>query len=512
MIDAVAGRRVGGARGEYTGAQQPGERPERQVAEQQAETFLHPVQRVLARPAHQWQILLWTPLVFEAFQRCRGEIQLAENVTQTRRQAFLAFERTAERHHRDIGTQCEGGAHPVQLLKIVPCRPIDRCTGKASARQAEEQAARDIAEHEADVTEDRMVEVDQATPRVRVLCGLELFQDPRMAAHRTLTENNHAAGQDVGALDGDRDRDRLVGTTDQVGRSQADAAAALDVHRVVDAAAVVLGQVILDDRRDHRGLLADIQRTEGQCAGGVHLVGEGGDPRQRLFDALEMPDRPVELLADRRIGTGETAGGLACTDAQRRQRDTATLGQALDQHAPALADVSGAADQLGHRDEHVVALVGTVLERDVQGHMTFADTHARCLAWHQRQGDAQVRCLAQQVIRVIQFERETEQGADRPQGDVSLLPVQAHTQHAFTAPVAMTYHATVRDRAGIAACFRPGQREAGHLLTACQARQVVVLLFAGTVVQQQLSRAQRVGHHHGDRGGDTAAGEFHHHL
>ena len=248
--------------------------------------------------------------------------------------------------------------------------------------------------------------------------------------------------------------------------------------------------MILDDRRDHRRLLADIERTEGQGAGGVHLVGEGGDPRQRLFDALEVPDRPVELLADRRIGAGETAGGLARTDAQRRQRDTPTLGQALDQHAPTLADVAGAADQLGHRNEHVVALVRAVLERNVQGYMAFADTHARGIAGHQRQGDAQVGCLTQQVIRVIQFERKTEQGADRPQGDVSLLPIQAHAQHAFTVPVTMAYHAAVRDRAGIAARLRPGQREAGHLFTARQARQVVILLFAGTIVQQQFSGAE----------------------
>jgi hypothetical protein len=60
----------------------------------------------------------------------------------------------------------------------------------------------------------------------------------------------------------------------------------------------------------------------------------------------------------------------------------------------------------------------------------------------------------------------------------------------------------------VAAGLGPGEREAGDLLAAREARQVVALLLVGSVVEQQLARSERVGNHDRHRHGDAAAGQL----
>src|ERR1019366_8580065 len=57
-----------------------------------------------------------------------------------------------------------------------------------------------------------------------------------------------------------------------------------------------------------------------------------------------------------------------------------------------------------------------------------------------------------------------------------------------------------------------GQREARNLLAAREWAKPALLLLIGAVVQQQLARAERVRHHHRDRGGDRAAGDARDHA
>jgi hypothetical protein len=59
----------------------------------------------------------------------------------------------------------------------------------------------------------------------------------------------------------------------------------------------------------------------------------------------------------------------------------------------------------------------------------------------------------------------------------------------------------------IAAGQRLGQREARDLLAAGEPGEVAVLLLIGAVVEEQLGGAERIGHHHRDRGGHAAGGE-----
>ena len=70
-------------------------------------------------------------------------------------------------------------------------------------------------------------------------------------------------------------------------------------------------------------------------------------------------------------------------------------------------------------------------------------------------------------------------------------------------------NACIRQGRRIAAGFGAGQGKTRDILTAREARQVVILLCLRAVVQQQLGGPEGVGHHDGYRRRDAAARDFH---
>ena len=140
--------------------------------------------------------------------------------------------------------------------------------------------------------------------------------------------------------------------------------------------------------------------------------------------------------------------------------------------------------------------------------MATADFHARGGGGDQRAGDTQLFFSAQQTIRVREFESQPQHGGDRRQRDITFVPGQAHPQHLLTLPVAHAHHAGIRDGAGVRARFRAGESEARDFQAACQTRQIMILLFFGTVMLQQFARAQRVRDADGDRQDAGDAREF----
>src|SRR5450755_71224 len=119
--------------------------------------------------------------------------------------------------------------------------------------------------------------------------------------------------------------------------------------------------------------------------------------------------------------------------------------------------------------------------------MSPANLDAGSLARNQRASDANVLFFAEQVLGVEHAKREAHHGRDRRQGNVALGEVELQTDDLATLEDTAADHAGVRDRRGIRAGARPGQREAGNLQTLRQTRQVVVLLLVGAIVNQQLS-------------------------
>ena len=323
-----------------------------------------------------------------------------------------------------------------------------------------------------------------------------------MAADRALAEDDHAAREDVRALDRDRDRRAFPGAADVVARPEDDALSAVHVHRVAHHFAAGLGGVVLRDRGRHGRLLAAIDRVRGHLRERRDRVRVTADARERFLDAFEATDGQLELLADSRVRARRRRAHLHAARRIRWQRDRAAHGQALDQHAPAMADVLGAADQCAERQEHVAAAQGAVLERHAQGHVAAADLEARRRARDQRERDAAVRRAAEQPFRIVQAERESHDRRDGRERDVALLEREFHAErfHAVVHPLADD--AVIGDRRRVGARVGIGEREAGDLLAAREPRQVEVLLLLRAVVQQQFRRAERV--RYGDRRAERA--------
>ena len=186
--------------------------------------------------------------------------------------------------------------------------------------------------------------------------------------------------------------------------------------------AAALGEVQLGDAGHDRRLLAEVDRGRGQRARGVHHVEIAAHARQRFLDALELADRRLELRAHAGVAAGRADGELGHPGRRRRQRNAAPGGEALHQHPPAAAQHRLAADDPVHRDEHVLAPGRPVLEHRIERHVPATDLDARVRGRDQRAGDADVLLVADQAVGVVGAERETEQGRDRTQRDVALVP------------------------------------------------------------------------------------------
>ena len=144
--------------------------------------------------------------------------------------------------------------------------------------------------------------------------------------------------------------------------------------------------------------------------------------------------------------------------------------------------------------------------------MAASDGHAAGGAWNQRQGDATVFLVGQQAFRVVQAECQADDRRHRCQGDVAFLEIQAHAQNAGTFPIALADNAEIGNGGRIRAGGRTGQAKAGDFTAVGQARQVMVFLFLGAVMQQQFARAQGVRHADGGAQGGRHRGQLHDHA
>ena len=248
--------------------------------------------------------------------------------------------------------------------------------------------------------------------------------------------------------------------------------------------------MVLDDRRDHRGLFAEVHGARGHRAGRVHRVEVAADAGERLLDAFEFSDRRLELAAHARIGAGCARGELGVARPRGGQRDRASRGEALHQHPPALARHLRPADDPVERHEHVLAPVRAVLEHRVQRVVPAADVDARRVGAHERAGDSDVFLAPEQMVRVVEPEGEPEQRRNGTQRDVALFPGDAHAEHFAAFPDSLAHDAEIRNRRGVRARVRIGEAETGNFEAFREARQVVVFLLLGAVAEQQLGGPQ----------------------
>src|SRR5262249_61574144 len=133
-------------------------------------------------------------------------------------------------------------------------------------------------------------------------------------------------------------------------------------------------------------------------------------------------------------------------------------------HLPALADLRHAADDVVDGYEHVAPPGGAVLEHHERGQMPPPDLDPRQARRHQRQGDADLLARAEEAIGIVELEREPDDGRDRAERDVALVPVEADAEHLAALPEATAHDAGIGHRGGIRARLRAGEPEAGNLL------------------------------------------------
>src|ERR1700680_2193552 len=122
------------------------------------------------------------------------------------------------------------------------------------------------------MAEQRAIEGGYATSAILVAYRIHFAQHERMAADRALAEDDQVARKDVRTLDRDRDRNRLVAAAEIIVRPEHDALAPMDIHRVVAHTPSHLGDVVLEDRGRHRGLLSVVDRSGGHAARRIHDV------------------------------------------------------------------------------------------------------------------------------------------------------------------------------------------------------------------------------------------------
>ena len=137
-----------------------------------------------------------------------------------------------------------------------------------------------------------------------------------------------------------------IAAAEVVAGAEDDALAAMHIHGIGSDLAGHFGAMVLGDGRGYRRFFAAVNRGSGGLRQSAGCIGIAGNARQGFFDAFKAADGQPELLADARIGAGHHGGQFGRAAGGCRQGDRAADRQAFDQHAPALADVIFAADQL----------------------------------------------------------------------------------------------------------------------------------------------------------------------
>src|SRR5258708_7823715 len=110
-----------------------------------------------------------------------------------------------------------------------------RWRGDNAWNKTKDEGAHAVGDDVPDMRGKRIIELARRLGALHLFCGAHLAQHVRMAADRPLAEDDEGPRQDVGAFHGDGDRRHLVAAADPVVRSEADALAAVDVHRIVHA-------------------------------------------------------------------------------------------------------------------------------------------------------------------------------------------------------------------------------------------------------------------------------------
>ena len=464
------------------------------------------MERLLAAPAQEGQIGLGLPVVPEFLHGGGAQVEPRQSVRQPSADLLAALELPSQGRHGAVGGQREGRAQAREPREVRPRRPFDSGPHECRAGERVSERAERVRDHEAQMREERAVEFLEVARSDR----FHLRPDVGVAADRALAEDDEGTRQNVRALDRDPDRHRRVGVRQNVPRSLRDSRARLDVHGGIHHRPHPLGEVRLHDRGDHGRLLPGVHGPRRQHARPRHDVGHAADLRERLLDPLEAPDGKIELLAHGPVRARHARAELRGAGGQARKGDPTPRGEVGHEHLPALPHPRPPADDGVQRHEDVASVDRAVEKGHPQRIVPLADLDPGKVGRDERERDAEIFLVAQEVVGIVEAEREPDEGRHRRERDVALPELELHAQDVLALVGAVADDAAALRGSGVASRFGPGEREARNLFRGREPREVVALLLLRAVVEEKLRGTERIRNHHRDRGSHAPARELGH--
>ena len=190
---------------------------------------------------------------------------MAEHITQPGRGFFLLLQGPAQGQHGHVSGQAKGRAVTGDLGIELATEAITRHLFQAPGAQALEEGTNGVAVTVANVLPQHFIELFQPLLRVFDICRFHFLQHVGMATNGALAEDNHAAGEDIGAFHGDGNGCTHPATAQVVLRSHLDALAAMNVHGIARYGAAHFCGVVLGNSRRHRRAHALIHRQGGHA-------------------------------------------------------------------------------------------------------------------------------------------------------------------------------------------------------------------------------------------------------
>ena len=115
--------------------------------------------------------------------------------------------------------------------------------------------------------------------------------------------------------------------------------------------------------------------------------------------------------------------------------------------------------------------------------MSAPDRDAGRVGRNQRRRNTVFLPVADQVVRVIEFESKAKDRRDGRERNVSLIPVKPDARDLLAVPLAFADDPTVDKCSSVRSCLWRRQRKTGNLVGRGKPGQIVLFLFLGAIVQ-----------------------------
>ena len=207
-----------------------------------------------------------------------------------------------------------------------------------------------------------LVKSQQGIFLVRIMGSFDLLEYIGVGTYGALAKYNQTARQNVGTLNCNANRYLLISACHVIVRPHANTFATVHIHRIDDGDTAAIGTVEFCNGRNHGRFFTHIYRRSGKYPNRLQHINIPADTRQCLFHTFKLTHRYFELFAHPAIGTTCACRQFCTTGCAGRQRNGTARSKTFHQHAPALANTFGTADDVIKRDKYILACGRAILE------------------------------------------------------------------------------------------------------------------------------------------------------